>query len=123
MNQIGVTLEPLEFAIKRGSSGTQRFTLVMANPDGTALPSYDGWTCVVEFKNPYNNQTAIRLTPTVSGDAGAKTLVFDMTFAISTTSTLAVGTYSGDVCIVQPITGKYYYPATMTLEIQPSYAP
>lgn len=123
MTQIGVTLEPLELSVKRGSAGTQRFTMVWTNEDGSALPTYDGWLCVIEFMSPYTTRAAIRLTPTVTGDAPSKTLVFDMVFTAATTSGLREGTYPGDVCLIQPTTNSPFYPANITLTIEQSYAP
>lgn len=123
MSQIGVTVAQEEFSIKQGSAGTERFTMVWQNADGSPLSTYDGWTCVVEFISPFDQRTAIRLTPTVTGNAGAKTLTFDMEFVSATTADLRPGTYPGDVCLTQPVTGLPFYPADIILTIEDSFAP
>lgn len=123
MSQIGVTLEPLEFSVKAGSAGTQRFVGVWTNPDGSALPSYTGWTCAIEFISPFTEKVVITLAPAVTGDLGAKTLTFDMVFVEATTAELNPGVYLGDVCMIQPTTGLPFYPANIALTIEPSYAP
>jgi hypothetical protein len=91
--------------------------MVVTQADGSALPTYDGWACEIVIVSPYTQRIAINLSPSVTGNAGAKTLVADMVFVTATTAELPIGVYLGGVTMIDP-DGNREPPAKITLTIQ-----
>jgi hypothetical protein len=120
--RIGWAVEPVVATIKQGSGGAFRLTMTVTQSDGvTPLPSYDGWTCVVALCRTVQGDPEITLEPAVTG-ASPQFLV-DVIFSTDDTKDKAPGELKGDVCMIEPVTGKRYYPADITLTIERSYTP
>lgn len=120
MTQIGWIPASFSLSIKQGSAGTSRIVMTVTNADGTALPSYAGWTAQAKFYF-FNLATPITKVPTVVGDPVAKTFTVDITFVPTDTATASPGPWTGDLCMTDPL-GNLYYPANFTLLVEPSYA-
>lgn len=116
VNTIGwETVESLN-EIKQGSNGTQTVTLTFV--PGAEPSTYVGWTCVFKLAGQDGN-IAVSLSPTVTGDSGAKTLAFDLVYVPATTANLAPGIYEGDATLIEPsIPPKQWLPfKTYQLEV------
>ena len=117
-NRIGWPLTEYTFTVKAGSSGSYQFTVTVTQADGSALPSYDGWTATIAFFFGYASTAALTKTPTVTGDAGAKTLTFDFTLDPEDTINLRPGNYVGSVWMTDPSDEGEYCPAQLTLTVE-----
>ena len=117
-NRIGWAVTDYDFTIKAGSDGSYQFVLNVTNQDGTGLPTYDGWTAAVAFKSPFTQQTAISKTPTVTGDAVAKTLTFDLDFESADTVNLRPAKYEASVWLLDPTDSGFYCPANLSLTVE-----
>lgn len=117
-NRIGWTLQNLAFSIKAGSSGSYEFTLNVTQDDGSALPSYDGWVCEIAFFFGYATTASLTKTPTVTGDAIAKTLTFTLALDPADTINLRPGDYTASVWMTDPTDDGEYCPAQLTLTVE-----
>lgn len=121
-NRIGWAVQDYAFAIKQGSAGSYRVTLTVTQSDGSALPTYDGWTAELDLFSNFGVTPTISLTPTVTGDAVAKTLTMDLTFTESMTANVEPQILRGDIFLTQPTSGDLYTPANITLTVEKSYS-
>ncbi len=117
-NRIGWVVTEYDFTIKAGSNGSYQFVLNVTNQDGTALPTYDGWTAAVSFKSPFTSQAVITKTPTVTGDGVAKTLTFDLDFVSADTANLQPAKYEASVWLLDPTDSGFYCPANLSLTVE-----
>jgi hypothetical protein len=117
-NRIGWIPADYTFAIKAGSSGAYSFTITAQQADGSALPTYDGWTAVLALFGPYARAAALTKSPTVTGDSGAKTLTFDLVFDPADTVNLTPANYIGSVWMTDPTDDGMYCPAVVTLTVE-----
>lgn len=117
-NRIGWAVTDYDFTIKAASSGSYQFVLNVTNQDGSALPTYDGWTASVIFRNPFNGAAAITKAPTVTGDGVAKTLTFDLDFVEADTENLVPAKYEASVWLLDPSDSGFYCPANLTLTVE-----
>jgi hypothetical protein len=117
-NRIGWTLQTFGFTIKAGSGGAYQFTLNVTTSDGSALPTYDGWTCEIAFFGNFAPTAALTKNPTVTGDSGAKTLTFTLSFDEADTIDLTPGDYTATVWMTDPTDGEIYAPAKLTLTVE-----
>ena len=117
-NRIGWPLTEYTFTVKAGSAGSYQFTLTVTQADGSALPSYDGWTATIAFFLGYAATAALTKTPSVTGNAGAKTLTFDFTLDSTDTADLKPGSYVGSVWMTDPSDSEMYCPAQLTLTVE-----
>jgi hypothetical protein len=120
-DRFGWNRQKFEWSIAAGSSGTKRgVALVDDAITGDPLPDYDGWTAKLEL---YAG-TVLKITkePTVTGDAGAKTLTIDVSFDPADTESLAPTspiTLHGSVWFSHPSTSEKYTPARIFLKVEP----
>lgn len=121
-NRIGWPITDYAFAIKQGSSGSWTFTLTVTNADGTALPTYDGWTAAIKLVSVLDGRTAINMTPSVVGAGAAHTLAVAFSFSEDDTASLTPAQYIGDLFLTQPTTGDKYSNANITLTVERSYS-
>jgi hypothetical protein len=117
---IGWAREKIAPSIKQGETGTVAVTFDVTKPDGSALDSYDGWTCRVELYRTRQGQPEITLEPEVVGDISAKTLSVSLVFAASTTENLTPGTLFGDL-LLEHEDGTEHRPLDITLTIERAY--
>lgn len=109
-------------AIKQGSTGSIKLTATVTQEDGSALPTYDGWTAALKlFRTQQATAPDITQAPTVTGDAANKRLIFTISFVPNDTKALAVGTLIGDLLAIDPAGTSDYYPANISLAIERSY--
>jgi hypothetical protein len=117
---IGWSREKIAPSIKQGETGTVAVTFDVTKPDGSALDSYDGWTCRVELYRTRQGQPEITLTPTVVGDIDAKTLSVALEFDADTTEDLNPGALFGDLLLAHS-DGTEHRPLDITLTIERAY--
>jgi hypothetical protein len=92
----------------------------VTKPDGSALDSYDGWTCRVQLYRTKQGQPEITLEPEVVGDISAKTLSVSLVFGADTTEDLTPGTLFGDLLLAHS-DGTEHRPLDITLTIERAY--
>jgi hypothetical protein len=119
--QIGFAIADVSLAIKQGSSGSCLLTAVVTQEDGSALPSYSGWTAKLALCRTPQSAPEITLSPTVVGDVPNKAFKITVAFLPATTATVPVGTLQGDVLMTPPGGTDEYYAGNVTLEIERSY--
>lgn len=117
---IGWAREKIAPSIKQGETGTVAVTFDVTKPDGSALDSYDGWTCRVELYRTRQGQPEITLEPEVVGDIEAKTLSVSLEFLASTTENLTPGDLFGDLLLTHT-DGTEHRPLDITLTIERAY--
>lgn len=102
--------EAIDYAatIIAGNTGSQSCVLEVTQADGTTpITNYDDWSCEIAFVGGFDGRTAFTMTPAVTGNAGDKTLSFDLDFTPEMTANLAPGEYRGGILLTSVSLGQY----------------
>lgn len=117
-NRIGWALTDYSFSIKSGSNGAYQVTVVVTNDDGSALPTYDGWTAALDLYAPFVSTPAITIAPSVVGDTLTKSFTFDLTFTPAMTQNINPVTLHGSIWMTNTANDSEFCPANISLMVE-----
>ncbi len=116
--RVGWDLQSYDFVVKAGSSGAYRMVAEVLQSDGSPLPDYSGWEGTLAFFTSPDGDAAFEKTLTVTGDAGAHTLTFDLIFDPEDTAEHGDSRLYGSVWLSHPPDEGEWCPARINLKVE-----